>query len=83
LFDRNGFYIAVQDQGACIALIALRAYYYYCPETTKNLVEYAEAISEVGSASLVHVKGQCVSNAIQAGLEGTLLSFLLLCFGIA
>ena len=53
-----------------MSLIALRVYYYYCPETTVDLVHYPFTISEVGRASLVTVKGSCVPNAAQVKPEG-------------
>ena len=64
LFYRKGFYIAIQDQGACMAVISLRAYYHYCPEVSKNLVTYPRTVSDAAISSLVTVNGRCTTNAV-------------------
>lgn len=47
-----------------MSLISVRVFYYYCPETTKNLAIFPRTISGDDSASLVEVHGACVTNAL-------------------
>lgn len=69
-FARRGFYIAAQDQGACMSLIGMKLYYHYCPETTYNLTYFPKTVAGGEVASLVSVDGKCVSNAIYTNNEG-------------
>uniref|UniRef100_H2YTV7 Eph LBD domain-containing protein n=1 Tax=Ciona savignyi TaxID=51511 RepID=H2YTV7_CIOSA len=62
---RKGIYLAVQDQGACMSLISIRLYYFYCHKIAKNLALFPMTISGETPASLVEVKGSCVTNARQ------------------
>ncbi|CAK8691008.1 unnamed protein product [Clavelina lepadiformis] len=68
---RSGFYIAVQDQGACMSLISLHIYYFYCHETTEKLAVFPKTISDAGLTSLVIVDGTCVENAEPASTDKT------------
>lgn len=72
IFFRQGFYIAVQDQGACMSLISLRIFYHYCPETNIALVNFPRTSAADEIASLVTVEGRCVANAVKANDEGNL-----------
>ena len=60
----------MQDQGACMSLMSLRVYYYYCSETSVDFVAYPRTVSEPGIASLVTVEGECVPHAAKTGSEG-------------
>ena len=62
-FGRNGFYIAAQDQGACMSILSLRVYYFYCPKVVKGLATFSRTVSGNGTASLDYVEGVCVPNA--------------------
>ncbi|KAJ8351671.1 hypothetical protein SKAU_G00231470 [Synaphobranchus kaupii] len=61
--SRKGFYLALQDIGACIALVSVRVYYKKCPSTYRNLAIFPDTVPRVDSSSLVEVRGACVKNA--------------------
>lgn len=58
--SRNGFYLAFQDTGACMALVSVRVYYKTCPSTVQRLAAFPETVANV----LREVEGVCVKNAI-------------------
>ncbi|XP_039250528.2 ephrin type-B receptor 3-like isoform X1 [Styela clava] len=60
---RNGLYIAIQDQGACMSINGLRVYYYYCHEKTAQLATFPTTNAGGEATSLVALKGECVANA--------------------
>nr|CAB3242926.1 ephrin type-A receptor 5-like [Phallusia mammillata] len=64
---RKGLYIAIQDQGACMSILSVRLYYYYCNMVYKNLAVFPRTVSGDGPASLVTAPGTCVANAIYQG----------------
>ena len=66
---RQGFYIAAQDQGACMSLVSMKVYYQFCPETVMNLSRFPATVAGGEVASLIQVEGQCVRNAIKVGNE--------------
>lgn len=60
--SRNGFYLAFQDYGACMSLIAVRVYYRKCPRVIQNGAAFPETLSGAESTSLVAARGVCVPN---------------------
>ncbi|XP_061782066.1 ephrin type-A receptor 6-like [Nerophis lumbriciformis] len=60
---KNGFSLAFQDIGACIALVSVRVYYKKCPFTLRNLASFPDTVPRVDSSSLVEVRGACVDHA--------------------
>lgn len=60
--SRNGFYLAFQDYGACMSLIAVRVFYRKCPTVIQNGAVFAETLSGAESTSLVAARGVCVPN---------------------
>ncbi|KAE8293000.1 Ephrin type-B receptor 2 [Larimichthys crocea] len=60
--SRNGFYLAFQDYGACMSLIAVRVYYRKCPRVIQNGAVFPETLSGAESTSLVAARGVCVPN---------------------
>ena len=67
---RNGFYIAAQDRGACMAILSLRVYYFYCPDAVVELGRFQSTVAGNGTASLEEVKGLCVVNASPVTTDG-------------
>nr|XP_039251463.1 ephrin type-A receptor 5-like [Styela clava] len=67
---KKGFYIAAHDKGACMSLLSLRVYYYYCPETTISLATFPKTVAGKNVASLVTIQGECVNNSKRASAEG-------------
>ncbi|KAK1801788.1 hypothetical protein P4O66_022431 [Electrophorus voltai] len=61
--SRHGFYLAFQDYGACMSLIAVRVYYRKCPRAVRNGAVFPETLSGAESTSLVAARGTCVPNA--------------------
>ncbi|KAG8002384.1 Ephrin type-B receptor 2 [Nibea albiflora] len=65
--SRNGFYLAFQDYGACMSLIAVRVYYRKCPRVIQNGAVFPETLSGAESTSLVAARGvSCVSGFFKA-----------------
>ncbi|TDH16973.1 hypothetical protein EPR50_G00003540 [Perca flavescens] len=60
---QNGFYLAFQDVGACIALVSVKVFYKRCPSTLRNLAAFPNTVPHMDSSSLVEVRGACVENA--------------------
>ncbi|XP_041857056.1 ephrin type-A receptor 6 isoform X2 [Melanotaenia boesemani] len=60
---KDGFYLAFQDIGACIALVSVRVYYKKCPFTLRNLASFPDTVPRVDSSSLVEVRGACIDHA--------------------
>uniref|UniRef100_A0A8C5F045 receptor protein-tyrosine kinase n=1 Tax=Gouania willdenowi TaxID=441366 RepID=A0A8C5F045_GOUWI len=60
---QNGFYLAFQDVGACIALVSVKVFYKRCPSTLRNLASFPDTVPHMDSSSLVEVRGACVENA--------------------
>lgn len=60
--SRNGFYLAFQDYGACMSLIAVRVFYRKCPRVIRNGAVFPETLSGAESTSLVAARGVCLPN---------------------
>ncbi|NWY68938.1 EPHB2 protein, partial [Erithacus rubecula] len=61
--SRNGFYLAFQDYGGCMSLIAVRVFYRKCPRVIQNGAVFQETLSGAESTSLVAARGTCIANA--------------------
>ncbi|XP_039225270.1 uncharacterized protein LOC120319950 isoform X5 [Crotalus tigris] len=61
---KNGFYLAFQDVGACIALVSVRVYYKKCPLVIRNLAIFPDTITGANSSQLLEVLGSCVNNSM-------------------
>ncbi|KAM5246795.1 ephrin type-B receptor 2 isoform 3-T3 [Ctenodactylus gundi] len=61
--SRNGFYLAFQDYGGCMSLIAVRVFYRKCPRVIQNGAVFQETLSGAESTSLVAARGSCIANA--------------------
>uniref|UniRef100_A0A8C1KZA0 receptor protein-tyrosine kinase n=1 Tax=Cyprinus carpio TaxID=7962 RepID=A0A8C1KZA0_CYPCA len=60
--SRRGFYLAFQDYGACMSLIAVKVFYRKCPRVIRNGAIFEETLSGAESTSLVSARGSCVPN---------------------
>ncbi|KAF4078115.1 hypothetical protein AMELA_G00195760 [Ameiurus melas] len=60
--SRNGFYLAFQDYGACMSLIAVRVFFRKCPSIVRNGAIFPETLSGAESTSLVAARGTCIPN---------------------
>uniref|UniRef100_A0A4W5MW20 receptor protein-tyrosine kinase n=1 Tax=Hucho hucho TaxID=62062 RepID=A0A4W5MW20_9TELE len=60
--SRQGFYLAFQDYGSCMSLIAVRVFYRKCPRVVENGAVFPETLSGAESTSLVAARGVCVPN---------------------
>lgn len=61
--SKAGFYLAFQDQGACMALLSLHLFYKKCPPLTVNLTHFPETVPR---ELVVPVAGSCVADAVPA-----------------
>ncbi|XP_027699900.1 ephrin type-B receptor 4 [Vombatus ursinus] len=64
---KAGFYLAFQDQGACMALLSLHLFYKKCPQLTVNLTHFPETVPH---ELVVPVAGSCVADAVPASGPG-------------
>lgn len=60
---KAGFYLAFQDQGACMALLSLHLFYKKCPQLTVNLTRFPDTVPR---ELVVPVAGSCVADAVPA-----------------
>ncbi|XP_066494563.1 ephrin type-A receptor 10 isoform X2 [Tiliqua scincoides] len=61
--SKRGFHLGFQDMGACVALVSVRVYYKKCLSTVQNLAVFPDMVAESAFATLVEVKGVCVSHS--------------------
>lgn len=61
--SKTGFHLGFQDMGACVALVSVRVYYKKCLSTVQNLAVFPDTVAESAFATLVEVKGVCVSHS--------------------
>ncbi|XP_053908710.1 ephrin type-B receptor 4-like [Cuculus canorus] len=61
---RAGLYLALQDLGACMALLSVRVYFHRCPEVTARLARFPATIPRELVAA---VPGRCLDGAVPAG----------------
>jgi hypothetical protein len=61
--DKNGFYLAFRDQGACISLLYVKIFYRLCESTTRQLVHFPETPTGASLTDIVEREGICTSNA--------------------
>ncbi|XP_078281467.1 ephrin type-B receptor 2 isoform X1 [Rhinoraja longicauda] len=61
--SKKGFYLAFQDYGACMSLIAVKVFYRKCPRVIQNGAVFQQTLSGAESTSLVMARGTCVPNA--------------------
>nr|XP_033778221.1 ephrin type-B receptor 2 isoform X6 [Geotrypetes seraphini] len=61
--SKNGFYLAFQDYGGCMSLIAVRVFYRKCAQVIQNGAIFQETLSGAESTSLVSARGTCIPNA--------------------
>ncbi|XP_063819406.1 ephrin type-B receptor 5-like [Pseudophryne corroboree] len=62
--NRNGFYLAFVDSGACLSLAGVKVYFHKCPATVRSLASFPETPSSgEGGASLAEAVGSCVVGA--------------------
>uniref|UniRef100_A0A8C9S9G3 receptor protein-tyrosine kinase n=1 Tax=Scleropages formosus TaxID=113540 RepID=A0A8C9S9G3_SCLFO len=61
--SRQGFYLAFQDYGGCMSLIAVRVFYRKCPRVIQNGAIFQETLSGAESTSLVTAWGMCIPNS--------------------
>lgn len=59
--SKAGFYLAFQDQGACMALLSLHLFYKKCSRLVTNLTYFPETVPR---ELVVPVAGSCVANAV-------------------
>ncbi|XP_053124633.1 ephrin type-A receptor 10 isoform X2 [Hemicordylus capensis] len=60
---KKGFHLGFQDMGACVALVSVRVYYKKCLSTLQNLAVFPDTVAEAAFATLVEVRGACVSHS--------------------
>ena len=61
----TGFYVAIRDNGTCIAISRLRVYHYNCPSRQEGLVSYPDVPAPAYGSVSINVK--CVDNAVLSG----------------
>ncbi|XP_027989807.2 ephrin type-B receptor 3 isoform X3 [Eptesicus fuscus] len=66
--SKAGFYLAFQDQGACMSLISVRAFYKKCASTTAGFALFPETLTGAEPTSLVIAPGTCIANAVEVSV---------------
>ncbi|XP_060710614.1 ephrin type-B receptor 3-like isoform X3 [Hemiscyllium ocellatum] len=66
--NRNGFYLAFQDQGACMALLSVRVYFKKCPALVSDFASFPETVTGAEPTSLVIAPGACIPNAVEVSI---------------
>jgi hypothetical protein len=61
--NKNGFYIAFRDQGACVSLLYVKIFYRLCEDTTVGLVHFPETPTGALLTDIVERSGICTINS--------------------
>ncbi|XP_014803033.1 PREDICTED: ephrin type-B receptor 6 isoform X2 [Calidris pugnax] len=68
---KHGFYLAFQDSGACMSLVAVQVFFYKCPAVVKGFASFPETFAGGERTSLVESPGTCVPNAEETSMTGS------------
>ncbi|TFJ99238.1 Ephrin type-B receptor 5 [Platysternon megacephalum] len=68
---RRGFYLAFQDSGACMSLVAVQVFFYKCPAVVRGFASFPETFAGGERTSLVEAVGTCVVDAEEASTAGS------------
>ncbi|XP_065440990.1 ephrin type-B receptor 5 isoform X4 [Chrysemys picta bellii] len=68
---RRGFYLAFQDSGACMSLVAVQVFFYKCPAVVRGFASFPETFAGGERTSLVEAVGTCVADAEEASTAGS------------
>ncbi|XP_064319786.1 ephrin type-B receptor 5 isoform X5 [Phalacrocorax carbo] len=68
---KTGFYLAFQDSGACMSLVAVQVFFYKCPAVVKGFASFPETFAGGERTSLVESPGICVPNAEEISMTGS------------
>ncbi|XP_010131125.1 PREDICTED: ephrin type-B receptor 5-like, partial [Buceros rhinoceros silvestris] len=68
---KRGFYLAFQDSGACMSLVAVQVFFYKCPAVVKGFASFPETFAGGERTSLVESPGTCVPNAEETSMTGS------------
>ncbi|KAK2516732.1 Ephb6 [Columba guinea] len=68
---KHGFYLAFQDSGACMSLVAVQVFFYKCPAVVKGFASFPETFAGGERTSLVESPGICVPNAEETSMTGS------------
>uniref|UniRef100_A0A8C9NQ08 receptor protein-tyrosine kinase n=1 Tax=Serinus canaria TaxID=9135 RepID=A0A8C9NQ08_SERCA len=68
---KHGFYLAFQDSGACMSLVAVQVFFYKCPAVVKGFASFPETFAGGERTSLVESPGTCVPNAEETSATGS------------
>ncbi|XP_010071711.1 PREDICTED: ephrin type-B receptor 5-like, partial [Pterocles gutturalis] len=68
---KQGFYLAFQDSGACMSLVAVQVFFYKCPAVVKGFASFPETFAGGEKTSLVESLGMCVPNAEETSVTGS------------
>lgn len=69
--SKKGFYLAFQDSGACMSLVAVQVFLYKCPAVVKGFASFPETFAGGERTSLVEAVGVCVADAEEAKATGS------------
>jgi hypothetical protein len=61
--NKNGFYIAFRDQGACISLLYVKIFYRLCQDTSIGLIDFPETPTGSYLTDIVERYGICAMNS--------------------
>ncbi len=61
--NKNGFYIAFRDQGACISLLYVKIFYRLCQDTSIGLIDFPETPTGSYLTDIVERDGICAINS--------------------
>ena len=61
--NETGFHLAFVISNTCIRMSRIMAFYYVCPSTVLDLVEYQQTVAPAIHSQRVQVKGHCVKGA--------------------
>ncbi|KAJ8370968.1 hypothetical protein SKAU_G00109960 [Synaphobranchus kaupii] len=63
--SRQGFYLAFQDYGGCMSLIAVRVFYRKCPRVVRNGAAFQETLSGGGEHLAGGRRGACACRTVR------------------
>jgi hypothetical protein len=61
--NKKGVYLVFRDQGACVSLLSIKAYYTLCSTQINNLVVYPKTPTGSNLTDLIQRSGSCIQNA--------------------